>query len=660
MGTFNNILILLGCSVVIISICRRLHLPLIIGYLLVGILVGPGGLRWLPRVEDMQQLAEFGVVFLMFTLGLEFSIPRLIAARKILLEIGGLQVLICTAIGTIIAIAASFTIQQAIIIGGALALSSTAVIIKQLNEQKEQNTEHGHLLINILLLQDIMAIFFLILVAAIPGGENESLPLTFVFTVLKGVTAIVVMIVIGRWVLRPLFHEVAKAHSTELFMIATILVALSTAGITHYLELSMTLGSFLAGLLLGETEFKHQIDLDIRPFRDVLLGLFFVIIGAYLELDQLPMIWQQVLLILFLLFIIKTVITALIAKLLGNISLETAFKTSIILAHGGEFSFVILQEAIDNRIMTPQQQAPIFAAVVISIMFAPLIIRFNKHIFNFIRAKDNTDELQYAGQLVKHTAELQQHVILCGFGRVGQILARFLDKEKIPWLALDLDPTRISKISITGENAFYGDATNPHILTAAGLAKARMLVISFSNENNSLTVISCVRNMRLDLPIFVRTKDDTNLEKLQAAGATEIVPETLEGSLMLASHLLLALGFPTTKIISRIKNIHADKYETIRGIFTGADEPNILEEKDNNRRSLHSIIINESSAFIDKPLGSLISSDLEITIKSITRDATRYDEPNSTMLLEARDVLVVFSTPEQAFLIEEKILQKSN
>ena len=657
MGIFSNILILLACTVVLIYICRRLHLPLIIGYLCVGILVGPGGLRWLPRVDEMQELAEFGVVFLMFTLGLEFSIPRLIAARKTLIEMGGLQVIICTLIGTIAALACAIDIRQAFVIGGALALSSTAVVIKQLNEQQEHNSEHGRLATKILLVQDIGAIFFLIIIAAIAENNASPLHLTCLFTILKGVAATIGMVMIGHWCLRPLFHFVAKVHSTELFMITTLLAVLSTAGITHYLDLSMTLGAFLAGLILGETEFKHQIALDIRPFRDMLLGLFFVLIGSYLELDQIPAIWPQVLIILAALIVIKTVVITGIAVTIGKYSLETAFRASIILAHGGEFSFVILQEAMDHNIISMQQKPAIFAAVVVSIMLTPLLIRFNKGIFAKLKPKGYVQEPESALQLSEHAAELTDHIIMCGFGRVGQILARFLDKEKIQWVALDLDPERVSKSSMAGEHSFYGDATNPHILTAAGLAKARMLVITFANENTSLEVLRCARAMRLDLPIFVRTIDDTNLEKFQAAGATEIVPESLESSMMLASHLLLALGISTNKIISRIKNIHADKYEIIRGIFTGADEPNILELEDINRRSLHSIVISENSPFINHAIQVLLPAPSEVSIKCLTRNTNRYNDPHLTMLLEIGDVLVIFSTPEEAFLLEERVLQ---
>jgi len=474
MEIFKYILILLSCSVICIVICRRLHLPAIIGYLTVGMVVGPGGVGWLPTIEDMNHLAEFGIVFLMFTLGLEFSIPRLLANKKILLGIGGAQVLVCTAVATAGAWSVGgMNLIQSVLVGGGLALSSTAVVIKQLTEQKKQYTPYGSMAVNILLFQDLAAVGFLILVPALSGGDNSSLHITFLLTIIKGLFAFVSMTLLSIWVLRPLFHEVAKARSTELFMMATLLVALSAAGVTYYLGLSMALGAFLAGLMLGETEFRHQIELDIRPFRDVLLGLFFVVIGANLDLSLLPEIWPQVLALLLALMLGKFVLIAGLIKLCSRLSLQASLRTGLILAHGGEFSFVILTEAIREDLIPNTIRPVLFSAVVISVMFAPLFIGYSKQIVNFFtrRRQDDSDLKDYGYSMISdHAAELSNHVILCGYGRVGQILARFLDQESIPWLALDMDPIRLSKSSIAGENAFFGDATQPNTLLAAGLS----------------------------------------------------------------------------------------------------------------------------------------------------------------------------------------------
>lgn len=660
MENFKYILILLSCSVVFITICRKLRLPPIIGYLSVGILVGPGGLKLLPSIEDMHFLAEFGVVFLMFTLGLEFSIPRLMANRRILLGMGGMQVAICTLVAAVIAYYFSnIELRQAFLIGGGLALSSTAVVIKQLYEQKEQNTNHGRKAINILLFQDIAAVIFLIIIPALTGDNSKTLHITFLITIAKGIGVCVALASVGLWVLRPLFHVVARAHSTELFMIATLLVALSAAGITHFVGLSFALGAFLAGMMLGETEFRHQIELDIRPFRDVLLGLFFVVIGAYLEITALSSMWREVAIILVGLFVLKAILITSIIKLFSKADLSCAVRTAIILSHGGEFGFVILTEAISKNILSAEQKPAIFAAIVLSVMISPILIRFHGTIANFIlreKEKDIGKEFP-THQLSSHAADLSSHVIICGYGRVGQILARFLEQENIPWLALDLDPMRITKAATAGEHSFYGDATHPEILSAAGLSKSRMVVITFADESSSLDVLNHVRSMRLDLPVFVRTRDDSNIDELQNAGATEVVPESLEGSIMLASHLLLTLGVPTSKVISKVRRIHSDRYDILRGIYTGINDNPTIEDLSGARRSLHTIFISEAASVVGSKLGELLLEDEEMSIKTLTRDNTKYQEPDPEMIIEAGDAIVLFSTPEETTILEERIFQ---
>lgn len=657
MEIFKYILILLSCSVICVVICRRLRMPAIIGYLTAGMIVGPGGLGWLPTIDDMNHLAEFGIVFLMFTLGLEFSIPRLLANKRTLLGVGGLQVLVCTIAASAIGyFLVGLNFIQSVLIGGGLALSSTAVVVKQLSDQRMQFTPHGTMAINILLFQDLAAVGFLILVPALTGNGHNPLHITFLLTMIKGLFAFVGMTLLSIWILRPLFREVAKARSTELFMMATLLVALSAAGVTYYLDLSMALGAFLGGLMLGETEFRHQIELDIRPFRDVLLGLFFVVIGANLDLSLLPTIWPQVLALLLALMIGKFILISAIIKVASPLSLPSALRTGLILAHGGEFSFVILTEAMSFHLIPESMRPVIFSAVVISVMFAPLFVTYCDEIINLFIRKPKEDIDYGYSVLSDRAAELQHHVILCGYGRVGQILGRFLDQENIPWIALDMDPIRLSKSSIAGEHAFYGDATHPNSLVAAGLARARMVVVTFSDETPALEVVKHVRTMRLDVPLFVRTQDDSNLHAFQDAGATEVVPETLESSLMLASHLLLTLGVPTKKIIDRIRSIHADRYEILRGMYRGEDDPSMLEDQTESRRSLYSIFVPEGAHAIGQPLSALADYNAEFYVKSITRDTERLAEPPADMLIKLGDVIVVFATPEESAAIEEKIL----
>jgi CPA2 family monovalent cation:H+ antiporter-2 len=660
MEYFNYILVLLSSAVIFIFLCNKLRLPPIVGYLLVGILVGPGGLRWLQSLEDLQPLAEFGIVFLMFSLGLEFSIPKMLA-KKHSLGLGFMQVLFCLLAGLLVGLCCGLPFKMLFIASAALALSSTAVVVKQLSEQKEQAIEPGISAINILLFQDIFAIFLLLIIPALSAksASNTQVYIDFLGIILRGVGVVIAFAIFGLWVLRPLFHKIARLRSTELFMLAVLLTSLSAAAITRYLGLSMALGAFLAGLMLGETEFRHQIESDIRAFRDVLLGLFFVVIGAYLELDKVVQNFFSILFVLFFILIVKAWIVYLVARIfLRNKKIES-LRLAVILAHGSEFSFVILKEAIDNAVIPETCRAIIFPAVVISLLFAPLILRFSKQLALFILHKDY-DTLAGVGlhntALSEYAANIADHVIICGFGRVGQILARFLDHDEIPWLALDLDSMRVEKSSVAGESCFFGDASDHKILAAACLARSRMIVVTFSNDHLSLDVLKLVRSVRLDIPVFIRTLDDSNIDAFRRAGATAVVPESLEGSLMLASHLMIMLGLPTRHVISRIRKVHADHYEGLRGFYTGTDELRAIEESDSSRRSLHSVVIANESAFVGKQLADLMSDESAVVIKSLMREQHKFIDPELNMVLSSGDVLVILATPEEALIVEERSL----
>jgi monovalent cation:H+ antiporter-2, CPA2 family len=657
MVQFEYILILLGWAVAFVALFRRIHLPPILGYLFVGMLIGPGGLGFIPSLKDLSLLAEFGVVFLMFTIGLEFSLTRLLTMKRALLGLGGVQVLVCTLVAMMGGLYLGLGAKAALVAAGALALSSTAVVAKQLTEQHELHTVHGRLSISILLFQDLAAVFFLIIIPALASETDSFVMVPILWALAKGIGVCVVLAFAGQWLLRPLFHEVARAHSAELFMLTILLVALAAAWITHQLQLSMALGAFLAGLMLGETEFRHQVEIDIRPFRDVLLGLFFITVGALFKLSTFPKHWYWVLLLLAAIITLKTLLIMGLTRLVSRVTPAKAFRTGLILAQGGEFGFVVLTVGINNRLIDPEQSQIVVAAVVLSIIVAPILIRNNKKIANwlFARTEPVPEDEKKSYQLAEHTAELKEHVIICGFGRVGQILSRFLEQENIPSVALDLDPIRISSSSLAGEHAFYGDARRPEVLAAAGLARARMVVISFADEPAALETLQHIRALRLDVPVFVRTRNDSNLKTFQEAGATEVVPESLEASLMLASHLLLMLGVPSSRILFKIRAIHADRYRIIQGFFKGSDDVTLLEDEDSTRKSLHTVTIPEDAFAVGKAIEELDSLDVNFTIKVLTRGTTRYADPEPSMIVEAGDVLVIYASPEDFYIVSERI-----
>lgn len=660
MNNFSHILILLGLAVGMVSLFRRMHLPPILGYLFVGMLAGPGGMAFIHSFQDLVLLADFGVVFLMFTIGLEFSLQRILAMKHTLLGLGGLQVFVCTIVATLLGWLLGLSLKTAFVAAGALALSSTAVVVKQLIEQQELHTIHGRLSISILLFQDLAAVLFLILIPAMASPQDAAILMPILIALGKGIGVCIFLGLVGKWLIRPLFHEVAKAHSSEVFMLAALFVILSAAWLTERLGLSMTLGAFLAGLMLGETEFRYQIEIDIRPFKDVLLGLFFIIVGSLFNLSLFPSHWYWVLLLLAALIAAKTLLIMALTKLVAGVTRAKAFRTGLILAQGGEFGFVVLILAVQNNLIDPIQSQVVIAAVVLSIVIAPTLIKYNKPIGNWFfpptKEEEPTTQDEQPYQLLEHASELKNHVILCGFGRVGQILARFLEQENIPSVALDLDPLRIATSSLAGEHAFLGNARHPDILAAAGLGRARMVVITFADEPAALETLQHIRSLRVDVPVFVRTKNDSNLKTFQEAGATEVVPESLEASLMLASHLLLMLDVPASKILAKIRAIHADRYQVIQGIFKGSEEP-WLEDKGDNRKSLHVITITDNAYAVGKSIQELFEPDNLNVIKILTRNMHRFSNPEPTMVIEVGDVLVLYTDPETEYLLTEHILQ---
>lgn len=645
-GNFQLVLILLVSSVLIVGLFRHFRLPPILGYLCVGILVGPHGLGWVPDTADTRYIAEFGVVFLMFTIGLEFSLPQLIAMRKTVLGMGGAQVMITTAVIAIVCKIYGLSTDMAIIIGGTLAMSSTAIVSRQLSEQLELHSRHGRKAVGVLLFQDLAVIPFLIMVPAMADATQNSMLLPLGWALLKGAAVLAVMLAIGHWLMRPLFRTAANTHSPDLFMLTVLLFTLAAAWLTHEAGLSLVLGAFLAGIMVGETEFRHQVEADIRPFRDILLGLFFVTVGMLFDIHVFAQMWPWVLLITILLVIGKLLlITAL--GLAMKTEAGVALRTGLTLAQGGEFGFVLISLAMAAGIMTASVGQVILASIIISMMLAPLIIRYNGHLAKQVFAASyGANRANIRGEIAADAHHLHHHVIICGYGRIGQNIARFLEQENFQFIAIDLDPVRVREARKAGEQVNYGDSTHVDILEAAGLERARALVISFEEPGAALKILENTRRLRPDMPILVRTRDDTNLEKLQQAGATEVVPETLEASLMLSSHLLLLLGIPVSAVVRRVREVRSNRYSMLRGFFLG-EERLSLTQPDSLRRRLYSVVLTEKAHAIGKTLQSLNLENTGVIVSAIRRGGIRGPQPEPDTELMSGDVLVVYGTMEE-------------
>ncbi|RLW51645.1 MAG: hypothetical protein B6D69_08055, partial [gamma proteobacterium symbiont of Stewartia floridana] len=439
--TLQIILLLLAVSVLTVTLFRRMHLPPILGYLIVGILVGPFGGGLIASNEDTRFLAEFGVVFLLFTIGLEFSLPQMMAMKGAVFGLGGTQVLLTGIIAALIAWLFGLESSAALITGAVLALSSTAIVTKQLSEQVELNTDHGRLGISILLFQDLAVIPMLVIIPLLSAGGSDGLLMPLVWALVKATAVFAVIMAFGHWILRPLFHEIARARSAELFTMTVLLVSLAAAWLTHEAGLSLALGAFLAGMMLGETEYRHQIEADIRPFQDVLLGLFFITVGMRVDLSSLLPILHWVTLAAIVLIAFKAGIIFLIGYL-SKRPIEASFRSGLLLAQGGEFGFVLLDLSLESSLLPSGTSQILFAAIIISMVISPFLIRYNGRLAQlFCSLRSSTVNQRPLDELVHEAEHLEQHVIICGYGRIGQNLGRLLQNEGFPYVALDLDPT---------------------------------------------------------------------------------------------------------------------------------------------------------------------------------------------------------------------------
>src|SRR3984885_2082197 len=640
-----QILILLTASVCVVAAVRKLALPAILGYLAVGMLLGPHALALAADNETTQLLADFGVVFLVFTLGLEFSLPRLVAMRWEVLGVGGAQVLITTGIIAAGAVLFGVTPAAAVVVGGALAMSSTAIIIAQLTEQSENNRTHGRVAVAICLFQDLSFPLLLALVWALGNSGRAATAAHILGAIGIAAAALLLVLAAGRWLLRPLFLMIASVRSPELFSLAVLLAVLASAWATHAAGLSLALGAFLAGMMLAETEFRHQVEATIRSYREVLLGLFFITVGMLFDVGLLWRDLPLVTAILLGMLLLKAAVVALVAKPATK-SWFKSLRTGVVVAQGGEFGFALLILLLRKDLLDPAIVQPLLAATVLSMGLSPLIIRHNRRITRIIlRESGNPQTEAMRQERITLAAADREHVGICGFGRVGQNIARVLEQTGFEYIALDVDPYRIRTGRQVGDPVVYGDAAQGKVLENVGVAHASVVVITFANPDVSLRILRAVRELRPDVPILVRTQDDTKLVELQAAGATEVVPETFEASLMLLSHLLLLVKLPVGQVIRTVNDIRSHRYQMLRQYFREADAEQ-LDQSHAFREELHSVILPPHAWAVGRSITDLAQRGSQATVNAVRRDGIVGREPGPDTVFKEGDVVVVYGTPE--------------
>ena len=647
----STILVLLGAAVVIVVVCRMVRLPPILGYLLVGLLVGPHALGWVEDTPATRHLAEFGIVFLMFSLGLEFSLAQLKAMRRAVFGLGFAQVALTTAAGLAALLLAGINWQAGLVLGGALAMSSTAIVTKMLTERGEINTPHGRDIIAILLFQDLAVVAFLIVIPAL-GQSGGDLTIALAYAAAKGVAALLLILGFGQKPMRAWFNLVARQRSSELFILNVLLVTLGLAELTELAGLSLALGAFLAGMLISETEYKIEVEEAIKPFRDVLLGLFFVTVGMELDLRVVLSHWGFVLLLLVGPVLFKLLLIVGLAHWFGA-ALASALRTGFYLAQAGEFALVMITLASMHGFLPTAVTQVVLASMVLSMLASPVLIQFAEPI---VRKLTANDWLARAAQLtsIASTAMVrQEHVLICGYGRSGQNLARLLEREEIPFVALDNDPQRVREAAVGGSSVVYGDASRREALIAAGLAKANAVAITFADTPTALRILHHVHAVRPDMPVIVRTVDDSDIDTLMKAGATEVIPEVLEGSLMLASHSLLVLGVPLDRVLARIRAIREERYSLFRGFFHGLSDT--ADAAENLQARLHSVLLPEGAHAVGRTLRDLVVKDL-VEITGVRRRGMTSRQFDENFTFEAGDVVVLLGRPKELAVAEANLL----
>lgn len=660
MSSLELTLLYLLAAVLGVVACRQLKLPPMLGYLAVGVVIGPNALALAQNSASIRYLGEFGVVFLMFVIGLEFNLPKLRAMRKHVFGLGLMQVLLTIGLATLGSLLLTALLpqfwkmswQSALALGGALSMSSTAIVVKLMSERLEMESPHGKRIMGILLLQDLAVVPLLVLIPAL-GSTPEQLATALLVAAIKAAFLIAILLTGGQRAMRWWLTLVARQKSEELFMLNLLLITLGLAWLTELAGLSLALGAFIAGMLVSETEYKHQVETDIRPFHDVLLGLFFITIGMMLDWRLVLERWPLVLLLTLVPVVFKLALITGLAKGFGA-SMGVSLRTGLYLAQAGEFGFVLLTLAQQNALVPVSLINPVLASMVLSMLATPFIIMYSNRIVLRLVSSEWLQQSLQMTTIARKSINTSKHVIICGYGRCGQNMARMLEQEHIPTMALDLDPDRVRQAAAAGDSVVFGDAVRLQALMAAGLARASAVVVTFLELNSALKVLAHIRAHAPQVPVIVRTQDDHDLEKLQAAGATEVVPESIEGSLMLASHALALVGVPMRRVIRSVQDQRDARYSLLRGYFHGMDDDTV-DELDHER--LNTITLPLSANAVGQTVAGLALHAMRVRLVSLRRADGRSETVADALVLHENDTLVLSGKPEALSVAESMLLR---
>jgi CPA2 family monovalent cation:H+ antiporter-2 len=650
--SLQSALVVLACSVLAVALSRSLRLPPMVGYLATGLALGPHVFGLVSDRGEIRVLAEMGVLFLMFSIGLEFSLPKLISMRRVVFGLGLTQVLATMALALAAALWLGLSWQTGLALGGVMAMSSTAIVSKLFAERLEIDSPHGRQVIGVLLFQDLAVVPLLILLPAL-NQPAEALGIAIAVALAKAALALGLVVAGGPWLMRTWLGIVARRRTDELFVLNILLVTLLLAWLTALAGLSLVLGAFLAGMLISETEYRFRVEQDIKPFRDVLLGLFFVTVGMMLDPRVVRAEPGLVAALFFLLVAGKFALMALLSRAWGSPS-GTALRVGLALAQGGEFGFVLLP--LGAGILPEHVQGALLAAMVLSMLVTPLLISASDTIVMRVSRAEWMLRSLELHRIAVQSIEAERHVIILGYGRNGQRLARLLDAEQVRYVALDLDPDRVREAAAAGDTVVFADSVKREALVAAGIARAAAVVVTFADAAAAVRVLANIHALNPAVPVIVRAREEADIERFTAAGATEVVPEAFESGVMLASHTLVLVGVPLSRVMRRVAQVRERQYGLLRGLFHGSSDD---EEGDGERRArLHSVILDPQAHAVGRMLAELQLDELEVQVQAVRRlGAKKKLTPADAGALQAGDVVVLLGVPETLSAAEERLLK---
>ena len=652
MHALDSVVMLLAVAVLTVIVCRRLHIPTMLGYLIVGFIAGPGVLHIISQTEATDFVGEIGIVFLMFSIGLEFSLPKLRAMKSLVFGLGTMQVVFTMLLIIGIGLILKMPFLAALALAGAMTVSSTAIVSKMMAGRGELGTHHGQMAMGVLLMQDIAVVPLMILMHTL-AGDTSTLWEDLGFALLKMTVVLFVLLYLGEKLMQPWFNLVAKLEQSEVFMLNVLLVTLGVAYLTELAGLSLALGAFVAGMLIAETQYRFQVEDDIRPFRDTLLGFFFITVGMKLDLAVLFDNYIQILSFLAVLIVLKAFVVYIVSRMSQH-KRSDSFQAAFYLAQGGEFGFVLLALALKDELIHIETVQIGTAAILLSMLIAPVLISIAPWLVNRFGKKSWDEKSLDLHQMLVENMSKSDHVIIVGFGRTGQTVARMLKTEGINYYALDTNVERVQSARLAGEPIAFGDAKRKDILLAAGLNRAHMVILTSHLFKENEHILSVIMAERPTLPVIVRSNSDDNARILGEKGASGVISDEQETGLVLASEVMLHYGMPFYRVYNIIRGVRQDKYGMLKDIYLGDDEKAAAQGNKSIYRD--SIQLTKGAFAIGHDMRSLPFTQFKIQLIGIRRGTKLIKKPEAELVLQENDVVLVIGLPANVERLKQVLL----